>query len=335
MAGASLWAARLSGKLNGLMAAIGPIGKRRVMPTRSLRGRQQVERDELAGHALRFLGPQPEGECRAVDLDERIADGLAGLEGDEPAQFLTPSLDARADLAQDPAALVGGQVAGHLERGHRGLDGFLVLGLGRVERRAGRGRGIGRVGDDEWRIGLDPAAGEEDGVRLDAGDDGHHGAPARFGLRYRRILHPDPDEPSAKGARDGATDRPARRPARPTRQPCPPRQARSRGEPRLGQGDRGTRARAPARPIVDPPGPVLGRREALGARRAPGHRCRRQGRDHQQGHGGLQPPGRVPSRVSRSRARRSSPTTTCGGSTSRYHARARSGSSTARTTRTS
>ncbi len=36
MAGASLWAARFSGKLNGLIAAIGPIGKRRVMPTRSL-----------------------------------------------------------------------------------------------------------------------------------------------------------------------------------------------------------------------------------------------------------------------------------------------------------
>ena len=36
MAGATLWAARLSGKLNGLMPAIGPIGKRRVIPTRSL-----------------------------------------------------------------------------------------------------------------------------------------------------------------------------------------------------------------------------------------------------------------------------------------------------------
>ena len=34
IAGEILWAARLSGKLNGLIAAIGPIGKRRVMPTR-------------------------------------------------------------------------------------------------------------------------------------------------------------------------------------------------------------------------------------------------------------------------------------------------------------
>ncbi len=36
IAGATLCAARLSGKLNGLMPAMGPIGKRRVMPTRSL-----------------------------------------------------------------------------------------------------------------------------------------------------------------------------------------------------------------------------------------------------------------------------------------------------------
>ncbi len=35
MAGDSLWAARLSGKLNGEIPAIGPIGNRRVMPTRS------------------------------------------------------------------------------------------------------------------------------------------------------------------------------------------------------------------------------------------------------------------------------------------------------------
>ncbi len=35
IAGATLWAARFNGKLNGLIPATGPIGKRRVMPTRS------------------------------------------------------------------------------------------------------------------------------------------------------------------------------------------------------------------------------------------------------------------------------------------------------------
>ena len=73
-----------------------------------------------------------------VDLDQRVADRLAGLERDQPAELLAPRLDPGADLAQDPAALVGGQVAGDLERRDRGLDGLLVLRLGGVERGAGR-----------------------------------------------------------------------------------------------------------------------------------------------------------------------------------------------------
>ncbi len=80
IAGASLWAARLSGKLNGLIAAIGPIGNRRVIPTRPFDAGMQVERDHLADHPLRLLGAEPEGEDRPVDLDERVADRLAGLE---------------------------------------------------------------------------------------------------------------------------------------------------------------------------------------------------------------------------------------------------------------
>ena len=146
MAGASLWAARLSGKLKGLMAATGPIGKRRVMPNATARGGHQVERDGLAGHPLGFLGAKAEGEDRPIDLDQRIPDGLAGLEGDGPTELLPPGLDAGADLAQDPTALVGGQAAGLLERGHGGLDRLLVL-LGRgVVGPSGRRVGMRRVG---------------------------------------------------------------------------------------------------------------------------------------------------------------------------------------------
>ena len=64
--------------------------------------------------------------------------GLAGLEGDEPAELLAASLDPGADVPQDRAALVGRQRPGHLERRDGGLDRLLVLGLGGVERRAGR-----------------------------------------------------------------------------------------------------------------------------------------------------------------------------------------------------
>ena len=51
--------------------------------------------------------------------------------------------------------------------------------------------------------------------------------------------------------------------------------------------DHGRAAGPPRRPA----GPLLGRGEALGARRPPGHRRRRQGRHDQQGHGGVQPAG--------------------------------------------
>ena len=95
IAGATLWAARFSGKLNGLIAAIGPIGKRRVMPTRSFDDGMQVERDELAGHPFRLLGAEAERQRRAVDLDQGVADRLAGLERDQPAELLAPRLDAR------------------------------------------------------------------------------------------------------------------------------------------------------------------------------------------------------------------------------------------------
>ena len=43
--------------------------------------------------------------------------------------------------------------------------------------------------------------------------------------------------------------------------------------------------------LREPPGPAVGRGEAFGPRRPPGHRRRRQGRHDRQGHGGVQPAG--------------------------------------------
>ena len=63
------------------MPAIGPIGKRRVMPTRSLEIRgHDVERDELraGAEALGLLSAEPEKP--PVDLDESVTDRLAGLD---------------------------------------------------------------------------------------------------------------------------------------------------------------------------------------------------------------------------------------------------------------
>ena len=83
--------------------------------------------------------------------------------------------------AQDRAALIGGLVPRDLERRDGGLDGFLVLGFGRMECAARWLGRVGRVLDDQWIGRLDPAAGEEDRMRLGSGGDGH-GARARSAL---------------------------------------------------------------------------------------------------------------------------------------------------------
>ena len=95
IAGASLWAARFSGKLNGLMPAIGPIGKRRVMPTRSLDA--GIRSSGMSSPVIRSASSAPRRKVsdRPVDLDQRVADRLAGLERDQPAELLAAGLDAR------------------------------------------------------------------------------------------------------------------------------------------------------------------------------------------------------------------------------------------------
>ena len=99
IAGASLWAARFSGKLNGLIAATGPIGNRRVMPTRPFDDGMRSSGIISPVHPLRLFGAEPEGQARAVDLDERIADRLAGLEADQrpisSRRALMPALISR------------------------------------------------------------------------------------------------------------------------------------------------------------------------------------------------------------------------------------------------
>ncbi len=82
------------------------------------------------------------------------------------------------------------------------------------------------------------------------------------------------------------------------------------------------------------PGAPVGGGQARPAHRAPGHRCRGQGRHHPACHGRLQPAGVPASSGSRRRRPRSCVTTSCGGSTRTLRPRARCPSSTAATTRT-
>ncbi len=55
MAGATLWSARFSGKLKGEIPAIGPIGNRRTTAESSLRGRQEIEGNDISANALCFF----------------------------------------------------------------------------------------------------------------------------------------------------------------------------------------------------------------------------------------------------------------------------------------
>ncbi len=154
------------------------------------RGRD-VERDRLADHPLRLLRAEPERDDRSIDLDEGVADRFAGLGGEELSELLAAGLDPGADVAQDRAPLVGGQVAGDLERLHGGLDRLLVLGLGRVERRARRVVRVGRVRDDQRVVGLDPGPGEEDRMRLGAGRGGHRRRSCEWARSCHSIRAPD------------------------------------------------------------------------------------------------------------------------------------------------
>ena len=79
IAGASLCAARLSGKLNGEIAATGPIGKRRVTPIRPRDA--GIRSSGIVSPTIRSASSAPSRKVsdRPVDLDQGIADRLAGL----------------------------------------------------------------------------------------------------------------------------------------------------------------------------------------------------------------------------------------------------------------
>ena len=129
-------------------------------------------------------------------------------------------------------------------------------------------------------------------------------------------------------ARRGAPDR-----ARLQGRPGPLRRRRDASATTKAAGARG-RGR-PRGPADLAPGAAVGRGEAPGPDRPPGDRRRRQGRHDPQGHGRVQPAGLRGHRVQGPDADRARATTTCGGSIRTRPRRARSRSSTGRTTRTS
>ena len=95
MAGAILCAARLSGKLNGLIAAIGPIGNRRVMPTRSFDA--AMRSSGMTSPAIRSASSAPSRKVSAARSTSTSASriGLPASAAISRAQLLAAGLDAR------------------------------------------------------------------------------------------------------------------------------------------------------------------------------------------------------------------------------------------------
>ena len=96
MAGASLWATRLSGKLNGLIAPTTPIGTRSVKPSLPSPGDDGVERDHLAGELAGLGGGELERADRTLGLDPGRLDRLGRLHGDDAGELVPSARPAGA-----------------------------------------------------------------------------------------------------------------------------------------------------------------------------------------------------------------------------------------------
>ncbi len=99
MAGANLCAARLSGKLKGLIAAIGPIGKRRVIPTRSLD--EAIRSSGISSPYMRSASSAPSRKvmtARSTSTSESrigLPDSSVMVRASSSRRVFTPSLISR------------------------------------------------------------------------------------------------------------------------------------------------------------------------------------------------------------------------------------------------
>ena len=218
-----------------------------------------------------------------VDLDQRVADRLAGLERDQPAELLATRLDAGADLAQDrgrarrrAASRVtsNAATAASTASSYCSSVALYVAPAGCV--------GVGRVGDLEQVGRVDPAAGEEDRMRLGAGGEGHRAAPVvtvRCGIVPRPTI----------GRHDARATRPpcarSRPPARALRvKPgtrVRPREHRSRRDARRDKAAAEPRRQTGLERLASLQDRLWAEAQAIRPGRPPGHRRRRQGRHDQ------------------------------------------------------
>ena len=90
IAGATLWATRLSGKLNGLIAPTTPIGHAQREADLALAAGDGVERHDLAGQRAGLGGGELERADRPLGLDACRLDRLGRLVGDDLGELVAP-----------------------------------------------------------------------------------------------------------------------------------------------------------------------------------------------------------------------------------------------------
>ena len=120
IAGASLWATRLSGKLNGLIAPTTPIGTRSVKPSLPSPLGMASSGDHVAGQRAGLGGGELERADRPLRLDPRRLDRLGRLPGDELGELVAPLGQQPGGVVEDLGPLPPGQRPGGQRRLGRG-----------------------------------------------------------------------------------------------------------------------------------------------------------------------------------------------------------------------
>ena len=112
IAGPSLWATRLSGKLKGLIAADDAVGHPQHHPELALARGRGLHRHRAAGQLARLGRGEGEGGDAALRLDGGGLQRLAGLGGDRQRQVLLALGDQLGGALQHLGPRVLGKVAG-------------------------------------------------------------------------------------------------------------------------------------------------------------------------------------------------------------------------------
>ncbi len=148
MAGASLWATRFSGKLNGVMAPTTPMGSRSVKPSLPSPAAGRVERDHLAGQRAGLGRRELERAHGPLGLDPRRLDRLGRLVGDGAGELLGPLGEEGRGPVEDLGPLPRRERA-FVQRGLGGGDGAVDVGGGAGRHGPEDGAVVGRVHLDD------------------------------------------------------------------------------------------------------------------------------------------------------------------------------------------